>query len=159
MPYVCAPGRSQVDGQRSALREKEEPRVVRAACNNSTLSSALCDLSPVCDYLSRNSWMKSDPVAVAMISATPSPPMPLSCQELFLENRVSIAMLFDSMRPASLLLGFLSNSVTFRKRARSTVRRKWILLLVNRARLTIVSRGNSHSRLFNDRLEELWQVS
>lgn len=41
MPYVCAPGRGQVDGQCSALREKEEPRVVRAACNNSALLRSL----------------------------------------------------------------------------------------------------------------------
>lgn len=104
MPYVCAPGRSQVDGQCSALREKEEPRsctYVQPATTPPS-SSALCDLSPdVCDYLNRNSWIKSDPCRGDDRRSRCATPSPLSCWELFLEKRVSIATLFDSMRPAS----------------------------------------------------------
>lgn len=124
-------------------------------------ASALCDPSPVCDYLSRNSWMKSDPCRGddrRSLRDVVTGQCRYHVRKLFLE-RTSFDRLFRSgcarLPTAPPLLGFLPNSAAFRKRARSTARRKWILLLVNRAQSTIVSRGNSRSRLFNDRLEEL----
>lgn len=109
MPCVCAPGRDQVDGQCSALREKEEPRVVRAACNNSALLRALSVtyLLSVTTWAGIPGWRAIRAVATIVARcATPSPPVPVSCQELFLEKRVSIATLFDSMRPATYFSDF-----------------------------------------------------
>lgn len=133
-------------------------------------SSALCDLSPVCNYLNRNSWMKSDSCRGddrrSLRNVAPSLPVPYHVKNYFSRNEFRLLhyLIRCGPRPGFLSLKFLSNSATFRKRARptrrdATLRQKWILLLVNRARSTIVSRGNSRSRLFNNRLEELWQVS
>lgn len=133
MPYVCTLGRGQVDGQCSALREKGD-----CVCSLQQLRSfsLLLYLSPVCDYLSRNSWMKGDlcraATTIVARCATPVANADTLCQKLFLEKRVSRS-LFDSTRSPP----YLSPTRTqFRKRARPTQRcdRNKLLLLVNRAR-------------------------
>lgn len=76
----------------------EKKEIVCAACNNSALYrsfSLLLYLSPVCDYLSRNSWMKGDPCRAATTivarCATPVANADTLCQKLFLEKRVSLS--------------------------------------------------------------------
>lgn len=94
MPYVCAPGRGQVDGQCSALREKEE--APSCTCSLQQLRAPPLSVThplSVTTWTGIPRWRAIRAVATIVVHcATPSPPMPVSCQELFLEERVSIAI-------------------------------------------------------------------
>lgn len=91
-------------------------------------SSALCDLSPVCNYLNRNSWMKSDSCRGddrrSLRNVAPSLPVPYHVKNYFSRNEFRLLhyLIRCGPRPGFLSLKFLSNSATFRKRARPTRR-------------------------------------
>lgn len=111
MPYVCTLGRGQVDGQCSALREKGDCVCSLQQLRALSLSLSLfLYLSPVCDYLSRNSWMKGDPcrAATTIVARCATLVADTLCQKLFLEKRVSIGIRYSIRRALASL--FLSDS-------------------------------------------------
>jgi len=106
MPYVYAPGRGQVDGQCSALQEKEESRVVRAACNNSALLRSLwpipCILCIPCLWLPEQKFLDEEwsvPCGDdrSLRDVAPSPPMPYHVRIIFRETSFDCYTIFDSL--------------------------------------------------------------
>lgn len=121
MPYVCAPGRGQVDGQCSALREKEE--APSCTCSLQQLRAPPLSVThplSVTTWTGIPRWRAIRAVATIVVHcATPSPPMPgIMSGIIFGETSFDCYTIwFDA--PGFLPLRFLSDSAAFRKRVKT----------------------------------------
>lgn len=140
----------------------EKKKIVCAACNNSARSFSLSFFLYL-SLLSVTTWAGIPPGWRAILAAPrrrsslaarrSSTNADTLCQKLFLEKRVSIAI-FDSTRsPPYSSLRPKRNFVNAQDRRSDATE----INSLARQSCTIVSRGNSRSRLFNP--EWLWQVS
>lgn len=149
MPCVCALGRGQVDGQCSALPEREAPELCSSCNNFAARAPHLCSLALavtylfVCDYLRRNSWMKGDPLplllcvpraaATIVVRSLCARDADIVSGIIFRETSFDcLALRAGSIRRA-LRRGFLllHDFSQTRRGALRKRRQKWILLLVN----------------------------